>query len=304
MNILLSGATGFLGGRVVSRLQQDEGNSLFALARSERSASKLEAMGVAPIHCGLNDGNLSKAISDACKPDVVIHLAAEIATQRDPKLLWLVNHEGTKNLYEAVKGQGLKKFIFTSTVVVGEANGELLTESVPLKVETEYGKTKQASETMLLKAAQEDGFPAVILRPSHIYGNGGWFDGLTVDIRKGLFRIPGKGTNWWDMAHVEDVTSAILNVMGGQTGGEIYHVVDDCPVLMKDFFAEVAKHMGKKKIGHAPLFLARMLKGRDPILAAVRSAKSSNKKLKALGWEPQYADYRSGLAQIFQEIAG
>ncbi|MCB1321421.1 MAG: NAD(P)-dependent oxidoreductase, partial [Leptospiraceae bacterium] len=59
-------------------------------------------------------------------------------------------------------------------------------------------------------------------------------------------------------------------------------------------------HLGKKRIGHVPVFLANLIKGRDPIKAGTRSARSSNRKIKSLGWSPRYPDFRSGLEATFR----
>ncbi|MFQ5652724.1 MAG: NAD-dependent epimerase/dehydratase family protein [bacterium] len=304
MHLLLTGATGFLGPRLVRLLKRESDKTLYALARSEESGKKISAMGMTPVVADLNDPESLQRALKGLKIETVFHLAAEIATQRNKRLLWQTNCTGTQNLYEAVrKMASLERFVFASTVVVGEAHGELLTEEKPLIVETEYGRTKQASEKMLLQACQKDGFPAVILRPSHIYGTGGWFAGIVRDLQKGLFRIPGNGENLWDVVHVDDVAAAL--VLAGRSGkvGEIYHVVDDVPTTMKAFFTEAARHLGKKKVGHVPVFLANWVKGRDPIRAATRSARSSNQKIKALGWNPRYPDFKTGLARVFQEMA-
>jgi hypothetical protein len=66
----------------------------------------------------------------------------------------------------------------------------------------------------------------------------------------------------------------------------------------------VAIHFGKSKIGHAPVFLANLLKGKEPVLAAIRSAKSSNSKIKSIGWNPIYPNYKLGLEKTFQEMKG
>ena len=60
--------------------------------------------------------------------------------------------------------------VFASTVVTGDAHGELLTEDTPLPVETPYGRSKQEGERLVLDC----GLPAVVIRPSHVYGPGGW----------------------------------------------------------------------------------------------------------------------------------
>ena len=61
--------------------------------------------------------------------------------------------------------------MFVSTVVTGDGHGRLLTEDEPLPVETDYGRSKQHGERMLL----ECGLHVSVVRPCHVYGPGGWY---------------------------------------------------------------------------------------------------------------------------------
>ena len=83
-----------------------------------------------------------------------------------------VNVEGTRALRRGVPWPpGSPRVVFTSTVVTGDAHGALLTEDEPLPVATPYGRSKQEGERLLPRA----GCPAVVIRPSHVYGPGGWY---------------------------------------------------------------------------------------------------------------------------------
>jgi nucleoside-diphosphate-sugar epimerase len=263
----------------------------------------VRAIGVEPVSGDLRDASSLAAALAAAQPDAIVHLAAETAVQRREELVWETNFVGTESLYRAARElPGLSRFVFASTVVVGDARGALLTEETPLPVETAYGRAKQACEKLLLDGARDHGFPAIVVRPSHVYGPGGWFLDALRDMRKGLFRIPGDGTNLWDVVHADDVARAFALVLKAGPAGEIYHVVDDTPVTMGEFFDAAARHLGKRRLGHAPLWLARLLRGRGPIAAAVRSARSSNQKIRQLGWTPRFPEYRSGLEQVFAEL--
>ena len=82
-----------------------------------------------------------------------------------------VNVDGTRALLEACRAAGSPKVVFASTVVTGEADGALLDEQSDLPVQTAYGRSKQEGERLL----RESPLPAVVVRPSHVYGPGGWF---------------------------------------------------------------------------------------------------------------------------------
>lgn len=295
MNILVTGGTGFLGSHLIPMLL-DRGHTVCGLARSDASRQALETLGAAPISGNLRN---SAQLRDALGPvqiDAVFHLAAEIASQRSKEKLRSVNIGGTRNLYEAVKNHAeLRKFVFASTVVTGEANGEVLVEHRPLNVETEYGRTKQTCEEMLLKAFRDHALPVVIVRPCHIYGPGGWFGQVLRDTKRGKMRVPGNGKNLWDMVHVDDCARALIVAMEKGEPGEIYHCADDTPITMGEVVEEAARLLNVKKPGSAPRFLANFMLGKDTITSVVRSARTSNQKLRGLGWEPHYPDCRAGL---------
>jgi nucleoside-diphosphate-sugar epimerase len=293
--ILVTGATGFIGQATIPALRARFPEAVLGgLARSERSAAELAEQHLTPVRGDL--GGTLETLAAGVRgfaPEAIVHLAAEIASSRDTTAIQRTNVEGTRRLAEITREiDGFRCFLYASTVVTGDAGGRVLTEEGPFPLETDYGRAKHEGERILAELH----VPTVVVRPSHVYGPGGWFAHLVTDIRRGLFRIPGSGDNWWDVVHVDDVASALTLALAAPAGSA-FHVVDDEPVRMNDFFQEVARLMGKSGVGHAPLFLARLLRGKGAVAAAVRSARSSNARLKReLGWELRYPDYRVGLA--------
>jgi nucleoside-diphosphate-sugar epimerase len=101
------------------------------------------------------------------------------------------------------------KVVFTSTVVTGEAGGALLSEDEPLPVQTPYGRSKQDGEALLFAS----GLPAVVVRPGHVYGPGGWYEHeMLARLRQpGRFAVIGRGDNLWAVLHVDDVARALAD---------------------------------------------------------------------------------------------
>lgn len=301
MRVFVTGGSGFIGTRLVATLLENK-HEVVCLSRSGASSALLANMGADVLSGDLTDSDSVRSCISEAKPTHVAHCAAEIATQRNKDRIEQVNIRGTLSLIEACRSvDDLKCFLFLSTVVRGDAEGQVFTEDTPIPATTAYGRSKQLGDEMVLQAHKDWGLPGVVLRPSHVYGPGGWFAELLSDK---LFRIPGKGENWWDMVHVDDVVSACTMLLEKAPAGEVYHVVDDEPVTMKQFFANVARALGRKPYGHAPKFLAKMLKGSSAVISAVRSARSSNDKLKALGWTPRYPKSSEAVAAVVAEIAG
>jgi nucleoside-diphosphate-sugar epimerase len=194
------------------------------------------------------------------------------------------------------------RLVFASTVVTGDAHGALLTEGTPLPVRTPYGRSKQEGERLVLQS----GLPAVVLRPSHVYGPGGWYaNELVARLRQpGRFAVIGRGENLWDVVHVEDVAGALLLAAEQASTGSIYHVVDDEPITFYDFMALTAAALGVGAPRRIPGALARLIAGRNAVAAVVRSARSSNAKIKReLGWQPRFPTAREGVADAVGRLA-
>ena len=294
MRVLVTGASGFIGG-VVCRSALEQGHELLALVRRPGS----EPPGTRPIAGSLDaGGGLDAALAQA-RPDCVVHLAAEIASQRDAAKVTEVNVGGTRRLLDAclaLDGAPARpRFVFSSTVVTGDPHGALLTEEGSLPVETPYGRSKQECERMVL----ESGLPAVVIRPSHVYGPGGWYgEELVPRLRQpGRFAVIGSGANLWDVVHVEDVASAILLALcKDAAAGRVYHVADDEPITFYDFMALTAAELGVGRPRRIPAPVARLVAGRNAVDAVVRSARSSNARIKQeLGWTPRFPTAREGV---------
>ena len=297
MKAFVTGASGFLGHAVCAELQA-QGHEVAALVRRPGS----EPPGTVAIAGDLSDGEALKRAVEQAQPDAVIHLAAEIATQRDPARIDEVNVAGTRRLLEACAGGGAIRFVFVSTVVTGDARGAVLSEETALPVETAYGRSKQVGEQLV----RDSGLTHSILRPSHVYGPGGWYAAEIVKrLRQpGRFVVLGSGENWWDVVRVEDVATACVTAAERAPDGALYHVVDDEPITQYDFVALTAKALGVGAPRRVPVWLAERVTGKDPVLAVVRSAKSTAERLKReLGWKLRYPTAREGVPDAVSKIS-
>jgi nucleoside-diphosphate-sugar epimerase len=293
---LVTGASGFLGHAVCAELLARE-HEVAALVRRPGS----EPAGTAPVAGDLGAGGGLGAVLEGIRPDCVIHLAAEIATQRDQRKIEEVNVEGTRRLLAASAAAGGPKFLFTSTVVTGDAGGAVLDESTSLPVHTAYGRSKQRGEELV----RASGLPSVIIRPSHVYGAGGWYaEEIVGRLRQpGRLAVIGSGENWWDVVRVEDVASACVEAAERAPDGAVYHVVDDEPIRYYDFVALTAQALGVGAPRRVPAWLARRVAGADPVSAVVRSARSSSELIKReLGWRPRYRSAREGVPDAIARL--
>ncbi|MGI8920525.1 MAG: NAD-dependent epimerase/dehydratase family protein [Solirubrobacteraceae bacterium] len=289
MRILVTGASGFVGQTTCAELVY-RGHEVSALVRRPGS----QPASTQPVAGDLRDGERLRAAVAEAAPECVIHLAAEIASQRDAKQIREINVHGTSRLLAACANAGVRRVVFASTVVTGDAQGELLDEQTELPVETAYGASKQECERMLSASTMQ----WVVVRPSHVYGAGGWFaEEIVGRLRQPLrLAVVGRGNNWWDMVRVEDVAAAFALAAEHAPSGEIYHCADGEPITYYDFVALTAKSLGVEAPRRIPAWIARLAAGRDPIAAVTRSGRTSNAKLKhELGWTPRWPSVYEGV---------
>jgi nucleoside-diphosphate-sugar epimerase len=297
VRVLVTGASGFVGHAACRELAERDHDVLALVRRPGSEPEETTAvMGdlTAPIHLGDSLAEHS--------PDCVLHLAAEIASQRDAEKIHEVNVEGTRRLVEAAQAAGVKRFVFASTVVTGEADGRVLREDEPLPVQTAYGRSKQEGERLV----RESEMHGVIVRPGHVYGPGGWYEEEFVRrLRQpGRFAVIGRGDNLWDVVHVDDVAAALANAVERSPDGVVYHVADDDPLTYYEFVKLTADALGVGAPRRVPTAIARLVGGRDPVTAVVRSARTSNERIKReLGWKPRFPSAREGIPDAVAKLA-
>jgi len=253
-------------------------------------------------------GNLKAPIhlADSLKrhrPACVLHLAAETAAQRDREKIQEVNVDGTRELIDAAQAAKVKRFVFASTVVTGDAHGRVLREEDLLPVQTAYGRSKQKGERMV----HESEMHGVVVRPGHVYGPGGWYEEEFVSRlqQPGRLAVIGRGDNLWDVVHVDDVATALAAAVERAPDGATYHVADDEPLTYFDFVKLTADALGVGPPRRIPTPIARLVAGRDPVAAVVRSARTSNERVKReLKWELRFPTARVGVPDAIAKLGG
>lgn len=199
MNILVTGAAGFIGSHLVRALTR-RGHRVTGVDRKHgRPTTNLPAF---------------QQTVDATQPDVIAHLGASCSTQvslGDPGWDFHHNALGTFNVCQAARAAGNIPVLYTSTVKVHPgADGKV----APL------GLSKRVGEDYLRLYGDLYGLPSVILRPSTVYGPGqdgtaeaGW---VTWFLRAFLDRKPitihGDGSQSRDILHIDDMTRLLVDI--------------------------------------------------------------------------------------------
>src|SRR3990172_1150620 len=163
MNILVTGATGFIGFHLVNRLVQ-EGYHLRALVRPVTDTSALESQGVEIVRGDIRDPKAVDRAIPNCQ--LVFHLAARTSHGNLPaKDIYSINVEGSANLARAAVQSGVARLVLASTArVYGIIKNWKVDEYTPLKPDSAYPESKARAEQIVLSHYERYGLPAVVAR--------------------------------------------------------------------------------------------------------------------------------------------
>ena len=173
MNILVTGANGFVGTAFCDQLLQSTPHTLFAAQRHPQPQ-------VLPRRKSLTINNLADLTPHLSQIDVIVHLAARVHqvhdTAPDPLAAFrAINTAATAYLAQAAAQAGVKRFIYLSSIKVnGEHTppGQPFTAQDPPHPQDPYGISKAEAEIELRQIAHSTGMEVVIIRPPLIYGPG------------------------------------------------------------------------------------------------------------------------------------
>jgi nucleoside-diphosphate-sugar epimerase len=282
MRALIVGC-GYVGMPLGAELAR-QGHEVFGLRRSAAAEAKLRAAGIKPLM-----GDITRLADLARLPgpfDWVVNCVS--ATGGGAEEYRQVYLEGTRNLIGGLSTTPPKKFIYTSsTSVYGQNDGSLVKETSPTEPVVETARVLVETEKVLLEAAQQREFPAVILRVAGIYGPGRGY--WLKQYLKNEARIEGNGARILNMIHRDDVVGCIITALKSGRPGEIYNAADDEPVSQRTFFEWLAGTLDKELPPSVP---------EDPEAIrkrGVTNKRVSNRKLKTeLGYRFKFPTFRQG----------
>ena len=220
MRILVTGATGFIGGRLLERLVEQGGHDLYSLQRYVTGRYVLGAnRGAKAVFCDLRDHFAVRAAVREVQPEVVFHLAAisPVSYSYDhPNEVLEANMIGTVNLAESCLREvpHFKQFLFASTSET-YGNGPVPKfEDTPQAPNSPYSVSKQAAEKYVLYMFDAYKFPATILRPFNTYGRRDnthfLVERMLVQMLRGDTVKLGDPTPERDLLYVDDHVNAYL----------------------------------------------------------------------------------------------
>lgn len=291
MNILLTGATGFVGKRLLKQLEEHgiDRNDLYLLTGREAEG----------YHCILHHGyTYDVSAFDGVIFDAVLHMGATTPKGKEKQgmLDFTENIRSTMHLISNLPNLP-EKFVFGSTVSVYEQNGQTISEETPLSLRDDYGLSKIVCERFLEEWAKQNDVCLQILRFGPIYGPGE----ETYNKLAGAFikkcmagetiHIYSDGSEYRSMIYVDDVCRMICRAMELDEYVGPINIVEEQQISLKDI-AELARRVSGSE---SNIILDR--KG------ALRSDSFTADKMRCILGSTEVG-YEQGMQELYQHLTG
>lgn len=326
--VLVTGATGFVGHHLVRHLVTQPDLQVACLVRAGSRRDELTRLAVRVVEGDLTD---PASLHGACDGvDTVYHCACAVqdtfaqSTNSDADF-HAVNADGTLVLAREALRAGVRRMVHvSSTAAMGAPEGTRIDEDSPCSPTTPYGRSKRAAELGLLQLHSEEGLPVVIVRPCLVVGTGKRNSELLrlfKLVRWGAFPFfGGSAPQRKPLVHVSDLVAAMELAAGRGTPGSIFLVTSGAAYPLERIVAVVARLLGVRR-SHFSIpvdlaYLAAMLLeglGRvvgfsPPLTRARLRLLTSDRELvidrarHQLGYDPQRTDLEPLLREVHEEF--
>ena len=314
MKVLVTGATGFVGGHLTEALRR-RGDEVTALARSASKAAALAPLGVRVVPGDLHDRAALQRAAEG--QDVVYHVAGVVAARSEADFM-VANRDGTRNLIEPLGQMGTGRLVLVSSMAaIGPTiKGRPLRGDEAPRPVTAYGRSKLAAEQAVTASA----LPWTIVRPPMVYGPR---DQEVLKVfrlaRFGVAPVLGDGSQELSAVHGGDLAEGLI--AAGTTvaaAGRAYYACHPEVFTGADMARAVGRAMGKSPaviripatIGRGVLMLteaAARLTGHTTILTADKANEffqpawtaDPGPLMRDTGWKAAH-DLRSGLEETYR----
>lgn len=292
MRVFITGASGYVGSAITKCLIAS-GHQVLGLARSDKSAEKLKAMG-AEVHRGDLD-DLDSLTAGASNVDGVIHTAMSIDDFNKLDAIFAKDEKAVEAMLSPLAGTE-KPFLYTSgSGVLADTGTEAVDETVATDDKGPVAR-RAALENTVLEAQNRD-IRTVVIRPGLVYGHGGsdvfhMFAGLAR--QAGCGRTIGEGKNVCSVVHVDDLADLYLSALENSPSGTLFNAASEEEPTMLDIAFAIGRAMN---FTNPPSVWP--VEEASAALGPFADGMASNKRISAarakkiLGWKP----HRTGLIE-------
>lgn len=249
MRYFVTGATGFIGGRVARQLVE-AGHEVVAPVRTPGKAADLVALGVRVVKGDVTEKESTREAMQGV--DGVFHIAGWYKIGlKDKRPGEQINVLGTRNVLELMRELGIAKGVYTSTLAVNaDTHGRVVDEWFRFTPDghwvSEYDRTKWVAHYEIAEPMMRDGLPLVVVMPGLVYGPGDTSAAHEIFVqylRRKLPMVPKGAAFCW--AHVDDVARGHVLAMEKGKVGEEYIIAGEVATVMQ------AIHMAEEITGIA-----------------------------------------------------
>ena len=322
--VAVTGATGFLGGRVVDRLAA-QGHRVRALVRGNSDVARLRDLQVELCSGDLND---PPSLDVFCRgADVVFHCAALVSDWGPWARFERGTVQTTRHLVDACERVSIPRLVHVSSVAAyghPRSSDGMITEEDPLGANLwlwdYYARAKMDAETQVNRL----GTRAVIVRPTWIYGprDRSIMPRLMDALRRNKLRLIGKGDTKLNLVHVNDIAAGVM--LAGEmpaAAGEVFNLCSNGDITQRELFDIIADVLDEPRVrrrvpsriaylfGFGSEITGKLLRRaqrptvtRHSISLISRPARFSSEKARTqLAWQPE-VDIREGLKETISSL--
>ncbi|WP_207457767.1 NAD-dependent epimerase/dehydratase family protein [Herbiconiux sp. SYSU D00978] len=243
MRVLVTGASGLLGGAVAAEIAR-RGHEVTTFQRRPSGVA-----GVADLLGSVTEpGDVARAVAGQ---DAIVHLAAKVSLAGDPADFTLVNVGGTYALLQAAKAAGVGRFVFVSSPSVAHTGDSIIgddaTPADPAHARGDYARTKAEAELLAL-AADDERMPVVAVRPHLVWGPGDTqLVARIVDrARSGRLPLLGHGAALIDTIYLDNAATGIAAALdrAPEVHGKAYVLTNGEPRPVAELIGGICRAAG------------------------------------------------------------
>lgn len=304
MKVFVTGATGFVGGSVVKELL-GQGHQVVGMIRDSAKAAPLIEKGMTPQISNMTAPETYLSVVPTV--DAVIQTAQLSVSGRFTEASKNKVNEADELMTLALARACLqhdKLIIYTSGCFnYGDHGSTWIDESTPPNP-SPLGEGHAQVVSQLMALHKNEGLKVVVLSPGFVYGPSGLFKTSFYDtLKKGQLRVFGKGQNYWSPIQVDDLAMAFRLALTRGRHGEVYNIVDDTPISLRQMIDYITFAQGVKPVGTIPPWLIGLLIGGPLVKSLTSSFRVKNDKTKRdLGWQPQHPFFENGIPGVLRTL--
>ncbi|GAB6097953.1 NAD-dependent epimerase/dehydratase family protein [Desulfatiferula olefinivorans] len=250
--VLVTGATGFIGRRVVAALLAKDIEVRALVLPGETTPWEGR---VAVVRGSIDDPEaVARSVRGA---GTIIHLAAVVSDWGDETVFRQLTVEGSRLLFDAAVAEDARVVLVSSIVVYGDHIRRQVCDEETAFGRTfgPYSRTKQAQEALAWEYHRDRGMKLAVVRPANVYGpgSGPWLHDVTAVLRSGSPGLIGGGRMNAGLAYVDNVADILLLAASADHAlGRAYNACDGLDVTWRRYFSDIADLIGAKRPGSIP----------------------------------------------------